>query len=86
MTPGIDCNILTKLHGERQVGRVANVTAITRHPVSSPYSAEKATSRVVPPHDRMASRNLVMGYDTTLIEKAEQTLMKRKPRNGAKTF
>lgn len=77
---GIDGIILTKLDGDTRGGAALSVKKVTGKPIKYIATGEKL-SDIEPFHpDRMASRILGMGDVLSIIEKAEESLAKKKLR------
>ncbi len=75
---GIDGVVLTKLDGDARGGAALSIKATTGKPIKFAGIGEKL-DMIEPFHpDRMASRILGMGDVLSLIEKAEQTIDKKK--------
>ncbi len=70
--------MLTKLDGDTRGGAALSVRAVTGKPIKFAGVGEKLEDIEAFHPDRMASRILGMGDVLTLIEKAEQTLDRKK--------
>jgi signal recognition particle subunit SRP54 len=75
---GIDGIILTKLDGDTRGGAALSIKAITGKPILYIGMGEKLSDLEQFYPDRMASRILGMGDVLSLIEKAEQSIDKKK--------
>ena len=73
--------ILTKLDGDTRGGAALSIKAITGKPIKFVGVGEKMSDLEVFYPDRMASRILGMGDVLSLIEKAQESLMKMKQKN-----
>jgi len=75
---GIDGVILTKLDGDTRGGAALSVKQVTGKPIMFVGVGEKVEALEAFHPDRMASRILGMGDVLTLIEKAQETVDKKK--------
>lgn len=83
---GIDGVILTKLDGDTRGGAALSVRAVTGKPIKFVGTGEKLGDLDVFHPDRMASRILGMGDMLSLIEKAEQTLDRKRAEEMERNF
>ncbi|MBQ3405429.1 MAG: signal recognition particle protein, partial [Oscillospiraceae bacterium] len=75
---GIDGIMLTQLDGDARGGAALSIKAVTGKPIKFAGTGEKLDAIEAFHPDRMASRILGMGDILSFIEKAEQTLDKKK--------
>ncbi len=71
-----------KLDGDTRGGAALSIKAVTGRPILYVGMGEKLSDLEQFYPDRMASRILGMGDVLSLIEKAGQNWMKRKPKDG----
>lgn len=78
---GIDGVVLTKLDGDTRGGAALSIRAVTGKPILYAGMGEKLSDLEQFYPDRMASRILGMGDVLTMIEKAQENLDEKKPKN-----
>lgn len=83
---GITGVVLTKLDGDTRGGAALSVRAVTGKPIKFVGTGEKLGDLDVFHPDRMASRILGMGDMLSLIEKAEQTLDRKRAEEMERNF
>lgn len=79
---GLTGVVLTKLDGDTRGGAALSIRAVTNTPIKFVGLGEKLDALEAFHPERMASRILGMGDVLTLIEKAQQTSMKKKRKSS----